>query len=70
MLAKSRSLKTLEQNISHAKAFEMAMREQNEISGVSDMAGLQMSAYRQQRRAQDVARSTATNRRESTVAES
>ena len=69
MLAKAGSLKTLEENISHAKAFEMAMRDQNEIPGVSDMAGLRMSAYRQQRQAQDVARSTATHRRERTVAE-
>ena len=62
--ALAESLKTLEQNISHAEAFEMAMRDQNEISSVSDMA-----AYRQQRRAQDVARSTATRRCERTVAE-
>ena len=45
MLAKARLLKTLEQNISHAEAFEMAMRDQNEISGALDIAGLQMSAY-------------------------
>ena len=51
MLAKAGSLKTLEENISHAEAFEMAMHDQNEISGVSDMAGLWMSAYCQQRRA-------------------
>ena len=69
MLAKAGSLKTLEQNISHAEAFEMAMPDQNGISGISDMAGLQMSVYCQQRRAQDVARSTATRRRERTVAE-
>ena len=67
MLAKAGSLKTLEQNISHAEAFEMAMRDQNEISSVSDMAGLRMSAYRQQRRAQDMARSTATHRHERTM---
>ena len=39
MLTRAGSLKTLEQNISHTEAFEMAMRDQNEISGVSDMAG-------------------------------
>ena len=49
MLAKAGLLKTLEQNISHAEAFEMAMRDQNEISGVSDMAGLWMLAYCQQK---------------------
>ena len=69
MLAKAESVKTLEQNISHAKAFEMAMWDQNEISGVSDIAELQMSAYRQQRQAQDMARSTATCRHERTMAE-
>ena len=53
MLVKAGLLKTLEQNISPTKAFEIAMQDQNEISGVSDIAGLQMSAYRQQRRAQD-----------------
>ena len=32
------SLKTLEENISHAEAFEMAMRDQNEISGVAEVS--------------------------------
>ena len=59
----------LQENISHAEAFEMAMRDQNEISVVSDTAGLRMSAYRQQRRIQGMAWSTATRRRERTVAE-
>ena len=68
MLTKAGSLKTLEQNISHAEAFVMAIQDQNEISDVSDIAGLQMSAYRQQSRAQGVARSTATRRHERTVA--
>ena len=40
MLAKAGSLKTLEQNISHAEVFEIAKWDQNEISGVSDIAGL------------------------------
>ena len=69
MLAKAGPLKTQEENISHAKAFEMAMCDQNEISGVSDMAGLRMSAYHQQRRAQDMAWLTGTRRCEGTVAE-
>ena len=46
MLAKAGSLKTLEQNLSHAEAFEMAMQNQDKISCASDIAGLQMSAYR------------------------
>ena len=45
MLAKAGSLKTLEQNISHAEAFEMAMLDQDKILGISDIAGLQMTAY-------------------------
>ena len=69
MLAKAGSLKNLEQNISHAEAFEMAMRDQNKVSCVSDIAGLQMSAYCRRMRAQDVAQSTATHRHERTVAE-
>ena len=69
MLAKAESLKTLEQNISHTEAFEMAMWNQNEISSVSDRVGLRVSAYCQQRWAQDVARSTVTRRRERTLAE-
>ena len=69
MLAKAGSLKALEQNISHAEAFKMAMRDQNEISSVSDMAGLQVSAYQQQRWAQGSAESTATLRCKRTVAE-
>ena len=51
MLAKAGSLKILEQNISHAKALEIAMRDQNPVFL---MAGLQMSAYHQQRQVQDV----------------
>ena len=44
MLMKAGLQKILGQNISHTKAFEMAMRDQNEISDVSDIVGLQMSA--------------------------
>ena len=69
MLVKAGLLKTLEQNKSHAEAFEMAMRDQKEISSVSDMVGLRVSAYHQQKQAQDAARSTATRRRERTIAE-
>ena len=69
MLVKAKLLKILEQNISLDKAFEMAMWDQNEISRVSDMAGLQMSAYCQQRWAQDVVQSTAICRHERTMAE-
>ena len=51
MLAKTESLRTLEQNVNHAEAFEAAMRDQNKISGISDMAGFRMSAYRRHRKA-------------------
>ena len=47
MLAKAGLLKTLEQNINHAEAFEIAMRGQDKISGVSDIAGLWMLVYYQ-----------------------
>ena len=43
--------------------------DQNEISSVSAMAVLRVSAYCQQRRVQDVAQSTATRRRERILAE-
>ena len=61
LLAKAGSLKTLEQNVSHAQAFEMAMRDQNKMSGISDIARLQMSTYRRQKQAQNTVRPTATN---------
>ena len=63
LLAKARSLETLEQNVSHAQPFEMALRDQNKMSGISDIARLQMSAYRWQKRAQNTIRPTATNNR-------
>ena len=63
LLAKAGSLETLEQNVSHVQAFEMALRDQNKMSGISDIARLQMSAYRWQKRAQNTIRPTATNNR-------
>ena len=38
MLAMAGLLRTLKQNINHAEASEMTMREQNKISGISDVA--------------------------------
>ena len=61
MLSKAGLLKALEKNISHAKAFEMAMQDQDKISGVSDIAGFWMSAYHQQKWAQSIARLTTTH---------
>ena len=66
-LAKARSLKTLEQNIRHAEAFEMTMRDQDKISSALDIAGFQMSAYHQQKQAQNVVQLTATNKHERTM---
>ena len=63
LLAKARSLKTLEQNVNHTQAFEMALRDQNKMSGISDIARLQMSAYRRQKQAQNMIWPTATNNR-------
>ena len=67
ILAKAGSLKTLEQNISHAKAFEITMWDLDKISYVSDVAGLWMLAYHWQKWAQSIAWSTATHRREKTM---
>ena len=47
LLAKAGLLKTLEQNISHAEAFESALRDQMSMSSTSDIA--QMSMYRRQK---------------------
>ena len=69
LLAKAGSLETLEQNVSHAQAFEMALRDQNKMSSISDIARLQMSAYRQQKRAQNTIRPTATNNRRRNIME-
>ena len=63
LLAKAGSLKTLQQNVSHIQAFEIALRDQNKMSGISDIARLQMSASRRQKRAQNTVRATATNNR-------
>ena len=54
MLAKAGLLKT--------EALEMAMRDQDKISGASDIAGLQMSAYRRQRRIQNADRDPQTRK--------
>ena len=40
ILAKAELPRTLEQNINHAEAFEMAMQDQNKISGISDVGVL------------------------------
>ena len=66
---KQKSLKTLEQIISHTEAFETAMRDQDIIPSVSDIAGLWMLLYHQQKQAQSVAWSTATHKYEKTMME-
>ena len=47
LLAKAGLLKTLQQNISHAEAFESAVRDQMSMSSTPDIA--RMSMYRQQK---------------------
>ena len=47
LLAKAGLLKTLEQNISHAEAFESALRDQMSMSSTPDIA--RMSTYRRQK---------------------
>ena len=47
LLAKAGLLKTLEQNISHAEAFESAVRDQMSMSNTPDIA--RMSMYRRQK---------------------
>ena len=58
LLAKASSLRTLEQNISHAEAFEAALRDQSQMAGTLDMAALRLSAYRRKKKSQSVGKST------------
>ena len=45
LLAKASSLKTLEENINHAEAFEAALRDQAQTSGTLEMLALHASTY-------------------------
>ena len=53
ILGKARSLKTLEQNVSHTETFEMATRDQNKMSCISGIVALQMTTYHQQKQTQN-----------------
>ena len=46
LLAKARSLKTLEENINYAEAFEAALRDQAQMSVTLEMSALRASTYR------------------------
>ena len=48
MLAKTASLKTLDQNVSHVEQFETALWDENNKTFISDVAALRMSMYFQQ----------------------
>ena len=50
LLAKARLLKTLDQNICHAEAFESALRDQTVMNDTSDIATVRMSMYRRQKK--------------------
>ena len=49
LLAKARSLKTLEENINHAEAFETALRDQVRMSGTLEMSALRASTYHKEK---------------------
>ena len=49
LLAKARLLKSLDQNICHAEAFESALRDQTTMNDTSDIATVRMSMYRRQK---------------------
>ena len=49
VLAKEGSLKTQEQKMYHAEAFETAMRNHHKALGILDIAGLRMSTYCRQK---------------------
>ena len=49
LLAKPGTLKTLEQNVCHAKAFESALRDQISMAGASDTTSARLSTYCRQK---------------------
>ena len=49
LLAKAGTLKSLEQNVRHAGAFESALRDQNSMASASDAASVWLSTYRGQK---------------------
>ena len=49
LLAKPRTLKSLEQNVHHAEAFESALRDQNSMAGAPDAASAWLSTYCRQK---------------------
>ena len=49
LLAKAGPLKTLEQNVCHAEAFESALRDQNSMAGASEPASARLSTYCKQK---------------------
>ena len=49
LLAKAGTLKTLEQNVHHAEAFESALRDQISMAGASDTTSARLSTYRRQK---------------------
>lgn len=52
LLAKAGLLKTLNQNICHAEAFESALRDQTAMTDTSDIATVRMSMYRKKKKKQ------------------
>ena len=49
LLTKAGTLKSLEQNVRHAEAFESALRDQNSIASASDAASARLSTYSKQK---------------------
>lgn len=52
LLAKARLLKSLDQNVCHAEAFESALRDQTAMNDTPDIATVRMSMYRRQKKKQ------------------
>ena len=53
LLVKARLLRTLNQNVCHAEAFELALRDQTGMTDTSDIATIRMSRYHRQKKKQD-----------------
>ena len=50
LLAKACSLKTLEENINHAEAFEAALHDQAQMSGTLEMSALRASTHHKEKK--------------------
>ena len=68
LLAKAGVLKSLDQNVCHAEAFELALRDQTAMTDTSDIATIRMSTYHRQKKKKMTAQTNRSNIGTSTTA--